>query len=146
MSEKSVAVSPELISAYRAASYEVVAGETVIRIRVDQACPGLENLLHAYGAATAALITAYNPRSRKQSAEDNAKSHVALLDAVESMGQEHLPSRGCDPEGQWPTEEGLLIFGISRGEALELARRFDQYAIVWIEDKRPSALVLTDQI
>jgi hypothetical protein len=139
-----VPVPPELIAAYRAASYEVDDGESAIRFHVDESCPALDDLLRARGAPSAVLITAYNPRSRKQAAAENAAAHRALLDAVAQMEKQTLPSRGRDSGGKWPAEPGLLILDIDRAEGLALARRFDQYAVVWIERSNPPVLVFAE--
>jgi hypothetical protein len=135
-------VPSELIAAYRAALYEVDAGEgAVIGFRVEEPCAALDDILRAHAAASAVLITAYNPRSRRQSAEDNTDAHRDLLAAVAKMGCDVLPSRGRDPDGKWPVEPGLLIFNLSHEKALALARRFGQYAVVWIETGRAPALL-----
>jgi hypothetical protein len=131
-----LSVPSELVAAYRAALYEVDAGaDSVISFRVEERCAALEDVLRAHAAGSAVLITAYNPRSRKQTAEENTDAHRQLLAAVAKMGCDVLPSRGRDPDGKWPAEPGLLIFNLSREDALALARRFGQYAAVWIETR-----------
>jgi hypothetical protein len=139
-----MSVPSDLVAAYRAAIYEVDVGESVIRFRVEAPCPALEDLLRARDAASAVLITAYNPRSRKQSAAENTDAHRALLDATARERKTTLPARGKDPDGRWPAEPGLLILDITREAGLALARRFDQYAVVWIERGRAPALVFAE--
>lgn len=141
-----MSVPSELVAAYRAAVYEVDAtAESVIRFHVEEPCAALDALLAAQSAQSAVLITAYNPRSRKQSAAENTDAHRALLDTVAQMGKQTRPSRGRDPDGAWPAEPGLLIFSLSRDEALGLARRFDQYAVVWIEHGRAPVLLFAER-
>lgn len=41
-----------------------------------------------------------------------------------------LPTLARDATGQWPDEQGLLVVGIPRDLAVELARRFQQNAIL----------------
>ena len=136
-------VSPELISAYRAAVYEVDAGDAVVAFRVEERCPALDGLLRKHAAGSAALITAHNPRSHKRSDADNAQAHRSLLSAVKELTPNHLPSWGRDPEGKWPPEAGLLIFDLPRADAFALAQRFGQYAFLWIENARPPQLLMT---
>jgi hypothetical protein len=137
-----VGVPSELIAAYRAAAYEVDVGESVICFRIDQPCPALDGLLRGRGVTSAVLLTAYNPRSQKRPADENMQAHRALLDAVAQRGNDSLPSRGRDPDDNWPAEPGLLILDLSRAEGLALAHRFEQYAFVWIETSQAPALVL----
>lgn len=134
-----MSVPDTLVAAYQAALYEVdVTAESTLTLQIGETC---DRLLHAHGATTAAFLTAYNPRSRKQSAEDNAAAHRALLEAVARMGKVTLPARGRDPKGEWPMEPGLFILDLTREQALALARRFGQYALVWLESGAPAALV-----
>ena len=136
-------VTPDLVAAYRAALYEVDAtAETGVTFHIDEPCAALDRVLDAHDAAKAVMLTAYNPRSRKLTAAENTDAHRALLEAVAHMKKSYLPSRGRDPQGDWPAEPGLFILDASREDGFTLARRFDQYAFVWIERGRPPALVL----
>ena len=44
-----------------------------------------------------------------------------------------LLGEGRDPSGQWTAETECIVFGISLAEGLEIARRFEQNAVVFIE-------------
>lgn len=134
-------IPSELIAAYRAAVYDVdVTAESKLSFHVEKPCAALDDVLRAHDVDTAVLLTAYNPRSRRLSAAENAAAHRALLGVVARMEKPTLPSRGRDPEGTWPAEPGLLILGLTREEGHTLARRFDQYAFVWIERGRSPVL------
>ncbi|MGE4064213.1 MAG: DUF3293 domain-containing protein [Rhodospirillaceae bacterium] len=139
-----MSVPSDLVAAYRAAVYEVDDGEGVVRFHVEEPSAALDGLLARRGACSAVLITAYNPRSRKQSAAENTDAHRALLDAVAGLQKQYLPSRGRDPDGEWPAEPGLFIFDLAREQALALARRFQQYAVVWAEKGSPPVLVFAE--
>jgi hypothetical protein len=141
-----MSVPPDLVEAYLKAVYEIdAAGDSTITFHIDRRCAALDALLAEHGAQNAMFITAYNPRSRKQAAADNTDAHRALLDAVAKLDKRTLPARGRDPDGQWPAEPGLLVFDISREEGLTLARRFGQFAVVWIERAGAPALLFAER-
>jgi hypothetical protein len=70
-------LGPELIEAYRRALY-VVYGEPELVIRVGEPNAELDALLEAKGAATAAFVTAANPRGRLAGKTENELAAAAL--------------------------------------------------------------------
>jgi len=52
-----------------------------------------------------------------------------LLDA---RGYDYALGEGRDPSGHWQAELECVVFGIAREAGLEIARRFDQNAIVFV--------------
>src|SRR5690606_11414080 len=122
--------------------YEIDVADHPLVIRVDRPSPALDALLAARGVPGAVLITAYNPRSRRLPEAQNAVAHGKLIEAVRRAGKDYLPTRARDPVGDGPTEAGLLVLGLAREDGVALARRFDQYAIVWMERGQPPVLVL----
>ncbi|MCC6912163.1 MAG: DUF3293 domain-containing protein [Rhodospirillaceae bacterium] len=137
-------VPPDLIAAYRAAIYEIDANGEPLAFHVDRPSARVDALLAAHGAAEAVLITAYNPRSKIQSEEKNALAHGALIEAVRAVGKDYVLTRARDPGDNGPTEAGLFVFDLSRDGGLALARRFGQYAIVYVEKGAPPALAFAD--
>lgn len=131
-------LTPELIEAYRAADYVVHEPQIVIHIGEPNAA--LDALLADAGRA--AFLTAANPGSVRRSEEENDLSHAALRKALEDAGWRCLEGAGRDPAGAWPGEPSFLVPGISRGQALELARRFGQNGFVWCERGGAPELVL----
>ncbi len=137
-------VPPDLIAAYRAATYEIDAGGQALAFHVDRPNAALDALLAARGAVCAVLITAYNPRSQVQPEEKNAVAHGALIEAVRGAGKAYALTRARDPNDNGPTEAGLFVFDLSRADGLALARRFGQYAIVVVERGAPPALAFAE--
>ncbi len=136
---------PDLIEAYKAATYELdFPDAATLKYRIGAHAAALDDVLRRHGAAEAAHITAYNPRSKKQSAAENAAAHQALLDEVARLGKTYLHGRGRDPQGRWPTEPGLLILDLTRDEGIRLACTFDQHAYVHLALDRAPELVLVD--
>jgi hypothetical protein len=130
----------KLINAYLDAIYEVKLNEELIVIRVGVANARLESLLNEERISTWAIITAYNPQSVIKSEEENRKSHLRLLERVRD--KRTYPSRAIDGSGNWPVEEGLFISDLTKDYAIELAREFNQRAILFGETGSVPELVL----
>lgn len=140
-----MSVSNDLIAAYGAALYNVdIPDGAIMTLRIGQADDACDQVLRVHNATRAALITAYNPRSRLMMAAENESAHAALREAVMRMGKAALPSRASDPAGIWPVEPGLFIIDISESDARAVALQFDQHAFVWIESGRAAALMFTE--
>lgn len=137
-----MATQGELEAAYRQSRYVVEVPRGSVLLRVGQASPELDLLLESYGATVAALITAANPRSRRLPAAENASRHEQLLARLPA-GHRVVPTVAQDPRGRWPDEHGILVFGLAPGEAIDLARAFGQYAILWCRAGEPVQLLWT---
>ena len=127
--------------AYRRTTYRVFEGDSEIDIRIGSAPPALERLLDNHGAATWAFLTAWNPRSNQLPPAENHARQRELLDTIDRHGWTALRGAGIGDDGTWPAEESLLVLGISRDQAVLLARRFGQAAIVVGERGGPAELV-----
>ncbi len=136
-------IPPDLIMAYRAAVYDIDADGEMLSFQVDRPNRDLDAFMHRRGAATGVFITAYNPRSETQPEEANAAAHGALIAAVRRAGKSYVTARGRDAKDDGPTEAGLFVLDLARDDALNLARRFDQYGIVYAESGKAPALLLT---
>ena len=75
------AATPDQIAAYEKALY-VVFGVPELVIRIGKPNPDLDELLEAEGAATAAYVTAANPRGEASSAWANEIANAALVQAL----------------------------------------------------------------
>lgn len=81
------------------------------------------------------IVTAYNPSGHIDDEVSNAARHRLLLDHVEALGVETLPTVGSGPHGSI-SEPGLLIDGLARSAAVALGDQFGQAAIYeWDEDR-----------
>jgi hypothetical protein len=121
----------QLDAAYRATTYVVDLPASTLRLRIDEPCPALDDVLEDYGCAAWAFISACNPGSLALSASENATRHARLIEAVNQLGLQWHEGKGVADTPGWPAEASLLILGISHGEALALAARFGQNAIVF---------------
>jgi glycine/D-amino acid oxidase-like deaminating enzyme len=134
-------VPPKLMDAYQAADY-VVFAEPEFVLKIGEPSRRLDALLEQEGAATAAFLTAANPRSKPQSAAQNASALSALDQLVAAAGYPWRAGEGREPDGSW-VEPSRLVIGIYRDNAEALGRLFGQNAIVFIEKGgAPRLLVL----
>jgi hypothetical protein len=133
-------VSPDLVSAYENADY-VVFAEPEFVLKIGEPSSRLDALLEAEGAATAAFVTAANPRSEPRPAPDNAAALSALDQIIAKVGYPWRAGEGREPDGSW-AEPSRLVIGIWRENAETLGRLFRQNAIVFIEKGAAPELVL----
>jgi hypothetical protein len=136
-------ITPELIAAYEQALY-VVFGKPELVLRIGEHNPDLDELLEAEGAATAAYVTAANPRGAARSAWQNEIANAALVELQTKAGRRCFEGEGRDPEKRWTPERSALVIGISRTDAQALGRAFEQIAIVFVEKGRAPELVVLE--
>ncbi|PPK88879.1 uncharacterized protein DUF3293 [Neolewinella xylanilytica] len=126
-----------LARAYREADYRV--NDTVLRI--DEPHPDFDRLLSERQCTYYFFLTAFNPRSTKLPPSVNEARHRTLLTLVAGRGWAYLSASGADPKNDWEEETGLCLLDPPREEALEVARLYEQHAIV--EGRRGATPVLT---
>jgi hypothetical protein len=128
------ALPAELVSTYEKATYGATppgwagAGAGIV-FRVGERTPALDGCLarQAASAQVWTLLTAWNPRSRPQSAEANAQAQARLVARLAEAGLPCWPAWG--EEGDW-REESLLVPGLGPEEARWFGREFEQVAVV----------------
>jgi len=128
-----MAIAADLLAAYAATDFVVFDGPEQWAIHVGVASPRVDALMDRHGAACATIVTAFNPRSRVLPPEANKARHQSLVRLLEERGLTFLLGECRDPSGQWTAETECIVFGISLAEGLEIARRFDQNAVVFVE-------------
>jgi molybdenum cofactor cytidylyltransferase len=131
-----------LISAYRASTY--IAGDEggTAAARIGSASPEFDALLARHDASCGAFITAWNPGSRLTDAAENLAAGEHLARCVAAEGFKALPGRAEGTDPTW-TEHGLLILDIPPKQALDLAERLGQYAVVLMTRDAPARLAMT---
>ncbi len=80
-----------------------------------------------------AIVTAWNPASRQLGMRRNTRRQRALWRAIAAMPgwQVMGPCRGSSLDETW--QESSLLLACPRSEAIQLAARFGQNAIYWVE-------------
>jgi hypothetical protein len=132
--------SRKLIEAYQNADY-VVFAEPQFVLKIGEPSSRLDALLEHEGATTAAFLTAANPRSKPQTAAQNASALSALDQLVAAAGYPWRAGEGREPDGSW-VEPSRLVIGIYRDNAEALGRLFGQNAIVFMEKGAAPELVV----
>ena len=122
-----------LIAAYRATDYVLFIGDArEITLNIGRHNPEFDRVLDGRQATTAVVVTAHNPRSVVLSEAENGERHVRLMSLLESRGYDYALGEGRDPTGHWKAELECVVFGIPVEVGLEIARRFEQNAIVFV--------------
>jgi hypothetical protein len=131
-----------LRSDYERTRYLVHYAGATIDARIGVQSAELDRLLAAEGASSGVFITAMNPRSERRGTIENAVANQALAEALRLW--KALPHDGVAPDNSW-IETGFFVLDVPLAEALALARRFSQNAIVWCEKGRRPALLFTTE-
>ena len=122
-------VASQLIDSYLNTRFEI-DGKFTLQPRIRSV--EIEGLFSDKNHQSASCITAFNPASKVCSDDENLNFHEKLIQEVESMCVQFLPMFGRCPHGNWKSENGLLLLGISLTQAQQLGRKFNQNAIVFI--------------
>lgn len=135
------AITNELREAYLRTIYCVFTSAGELEIAVNKPGVALDVLLAEHKVTSAAFITASNPASRRLDDAVNARRNAALRVDVEAAGFSYLRGEGRDPDGEWQSEQSLLVLGIAAADATRLALRYGQNAYVFIQLHRPAMLI-----
>jgi hypothetical protein len=123
-------VDPDLQAAYLRTTYWVEARPQPIALRVGERSLALDRVLARQRSGRWVFITAWNPHSRPLTAWRNAAHHNQLLQALRRGGYRWLSALGDGDDPCWPPEPSVLVLGMSERDAVRLARRFGQNAVV----------------
>jgi hypothetical protein len=122
-----------LIAAYRATDYVLFVGDgNDVTLNIGKHNQDFDRVLDRRQATTAVVVTAYNPRSVVLSEAENGARHAALTALLDARGHDYALGEGRDPTGHWKPELECVVFGIPVALGLELARSFEQNAIVFV--------------
>ena len=138
---KPSALPVEMIAAYEAAEYHVVA-EPAFVLRIGQPSSELARLMAEKAMPSAAFITACNPHGQLLGAADNTARTNALGAELERFAPLVLPARGVDPSWRWMDEPGFLALGCPPAIIEALGRRHRQNGVVLCGEDAVPRLVL----
>ena len=139
-------VPADLVEAYRRTEYRVADGSYAFTMRIDEPSDSLRTCHFAHGVDCSTFITACNPRSRPTPEAENIAAMTRLASDLEERGYFVLHGRGVDPTGAWPGEPSFLVLGMTEPDAVALAHRFEQHAIVCVgEDATPRLVIVSDR-
>lgn len=126
---------------YSTTNYVVQSLQGDIVLRVDQVHPALDSILDGYSAGAWAFITACNPFSNPLSDRENQERMLDLERHIRSGGWRFMPGYGKGDDGQWPAEPSMLVVDISPDDAVDVARKYGQNAIVYGRRGDPARLL-----
>ncbi|MSQ81110.1 MAG: DUF3293 domain-containing protein [Candidatus Methylopumilus sp.] len=135
-------INLDLLKSYKSADYHVDASPSFI-LKIGMHSRELESIYKTSYKYTAAFITAFNPYSQELSNQENKDRNHKLEELLQSLHFDYIHGEGKCGHGDWDGEESFLIFGISKKQASEIGKEFEQNAIVWCDkDAIPQLLLL----
>lgn len=134
-------LSKTLINAYNTAHYRVT-GPPPFVLRLWKKSPELARLYKEHGYESAMYLTAYNPYSRKTDRNLNIRAHKHLKNELTQMKLPFFEGVGGDPSGHWKAEPSFLVLGVTPETAKEMALKYKQNAVVWINSDAVPELFL----
>ncbi|MBU3584591.1 DUF3293 domain-containing protein [Polynucleobacter sp. AM-26B4] len=122
---------------YQKAHYSVlvpsVSGQDIeLGFRIDESNQQIEELMTKHERSSACFITASNPNGQRIDEQENESRMKELETLILEIQLPYYFGQGGDSKGAWK-EKSLLVVGIELGEADQLARHFEQNAIVWFQ-------------
>lgn len=130
-----------LFRAYKSTEYRVY-GDEPFSMYVGKRSAEIEHLFQEHSVSSAVFITAYNPRSKQLSDEENKIRLFQMEQEIKLMGFKSIPAIGVgtDTEPAW-SERSLLVLGMNESTADQLSIRYEQNAYVLVgEDCTPSLI------
>ncbi len=124
---------------YKNAIYVVLTSSS-IRFQIGSHSAELSELLRKHRSTQAMLITACNPRGIKTSEDDNQRLMKDLRVDIESQNLPFYPAYGASPDESWK-EESYLVIGLDQTTCKVMAIKYEQNAIVWIDEKENPSLI-----
>lgn len=131
-------------AAYRATTYAASDGSERLAIRIGARCAALDALLAARGHDAWAYLTAHNPGGQAADPAANAAAQARLEAELAAAGRPFLRGASHADAGDWPPEPSVLVLGLARAEALAIARRYGQEALVAGRRGAPAELVFCE--
>ena len=131
----------ELEKHYLATTYSIFIENEQYDINIDQLLPKfIEKLVHK--EKTAAILTAWNPRSQQLPLSENHSRNNQLSSKL--VEHKVYKCMGQGDDSSWPAEESFFILGINITEVEKLAIEFEQYAYVWCDNSNAASLIFTE--
>ena len=134
-------ITDAVIQAYCETEYHVYA-TTPFVLNVGIPSAELSRLHNRCCVCCSAFLSAWNPYSVAHDARDNTTRQTALIARLHEQSLPFLTGVGQHPEGPWPAEASVLVLGLGRDQAIVLATRFEQNAVLWCGPATVPELVL----
>jgi len=106
--------------------------EIEVSFRINQQNQKIDKLMELHGKQTACFITPCNPKGERIDDKENLRLMQELESIVQQKQLPYYFGQGGDSKGSW-IEKSLLIVGIDKDVADQLAHQYEQNAVVWFE-------------
>lgn len=134
-------ISQDLRSAYKNTTYWVF--EPPISIRIGSKNSALDQFMTEHQVSEWCYITAWNPESRSLNKIENNSRNKELAHHLESQNYSFFEGAGIPDSDDWQPEESFLVLGISKSNAISLAKKFRQNAVIYGEKGKTAELLVT---
>ena len=131
----------ELVTAYQNADYYVLK-KIPFKFKIGVFSVDLKNFLKENRVRTGYLISAYNPKSQPTTQIQNVEKHRLLNNNLIKDNSFFYETVSKDPLDKWPCEYGFIVLNTSKKRVIELGIEFRQNAIVFVDHKALSRLIL----
>jgi hypothetical protein len=132
------------VNAFMQAEYHVQDAHNHLILHVGRYSKALQEIHLRFGASSSAFITACNPLSVIQNQQQNENATQSLQQVLLAAGYRSLPATGRDPKSHWPDEPGFLVIDITCNQALKIAAKYQQLAILFNDSRAIPKLEFTD--
>lgn len=120
-----------LEEAYLKTTYEIYKEQTTYSILIEQSNDYFQSFCKKNKISTWAIITAYNPYSKKCSKEENKNNNQNLKTILLDENYIILEASGVPENTNWESEKSYFVSNISLDSAKAIGIKFQQNAIVY---------------
>jgi len=122
-----------LLKNYKNADYEILWNNQSEKVKIDGKIVS--------NKTTIGIITAYNPKSIVISDEQNELRNENLKKDLDDLKCTYVKAVSHDPLEVWKAENGFAVLGLTKTQLIQLAKKYEQHAVVFLESGKPSELV-----
>lgn len=134
-------LNKDLIDAYKSTCFHVLGVKPFVFV-LGEYSPDLAALMLAKKVSGGAFITAFNPYSISLSKSENITRNDSLRKDITQNDLVIIDGYGENSEAEWEKEDSYLILGLSLNQAKVLGVKYEQNAIVWVNENLIPDLVL----
>jgi hypothetical protein len=116
---------------YLRTTYRISAANGPVDVRIGVRNAALDRILDTHRVSEWFFVTASNPGSRVHSEYENARHNAELEQMLGDAGWQYLHASGVPDGPGWQPESSYFVFGMTKPDAIALAKRWGQFAIVW---------------
>lgn len=134
----------ELEKAYLDTTYSVFVEGEKYDIKIGKPIPPvITHLLENENEKSAVILTAWNPRSKSLSSEENKERNNKLYLNLKNNKYVIYKALGQRIDASWPAEESFFIPGVTKETAEQFSVEYEQNAYVWVESEKTASLIFT---